>query len=383
MVTLKKPQPKVSSGNNTKPAPKGAGKPAAKAAAPKAPKKGGVEYALNEIVTFKDYAEEIADDERVFEPGADVMIKGIEDRDGQKIYVLIAPEDSEAYDTDPDSINGMEASASEIKKKKKAGAVAKVKEAPKPEEVNLIGELAKMVKKAGDDQIGLARTIFEEAKQKFFYFGGIMANIYNQNLHAPDGITWIAGTKEAREAWETFCEDNFGLKSAQVRAYIDIYQTLSKLPNIDLKKIGEIGWSKMAEVSRYITSENAEELIEKAEALPITELKSTLKTEYVDADGKTPSGRTTRGAGKMSRVTFSFQLFEDQAATVKFIFEQAGKMLGLQTDAEVFEHIVNEWGADKLDPAKMKKAAAAGAAVAKTAAKAGVVKPTAKAKAAA
>lgn len=386
MVTLKsKPAPKVSGSKSSKPAPKAGGKPAKAAAAPKSAKKAKgskAEYELNEIVTFLDYSEEIDDEDKHIEPGADAMIKGIEERDGQQVFVLVAAEDGEAYDEDPDSVDGIEAIGSEIKKKK-AGAVAKVKEAPKPEEVTLLGELSKLVKKAGDDQVGLAKTIYEDAKKQFFLFGGVMANIYNKNLHAPDGVTWIAGTKEAREAWEEFCLENFGMKPAQVRAYMDIYQTLSKIPGVDLKQIGQIGYSKMAEVARYITNDNAAELIEQAESMPITELKSTLKTEYVDAEGKTPSGRTARGVGKMTKKTFSFSLFEDQAATVQYVLETAGKQLGLGTDAEVFEHIINEWASDNLDPAKMQKAKAAGTKVAKEATKAGKVKPSAKVKAAA
>lgn len=364
---LKKPAPKGASKSSTKPAPKAGGKSASAKKANE--KKGGSELEIGDVVTFVDYSTETPKDEQTFEPGADVLIVNKEKRSDGTVYTIISPADKDKYDEDADSVDGMEAVASELKKKK-AGAVAKVKEPAQPQKVVAYGDLAKILK--GGEAKEVAKKLVEDAKKNFFYFGGILAKIYNENMYAPKGVTWIE--REHKDAWEEFCKDNYGMGAAQVRAYIDTYQTVSGL-NIDAKKVGEIGWSKMAEVSRYITADNADELIEKAEELPITELKATLKTEFVDAEGRTPSGRQTR-TSKMTKKTFGFQLFEDDAAGVEFILGAAQKQLGLDDPNKTFEHIINEWATDHLDESKVSKAASAVKKVQKEAKAKGVELPS-------
>ncbi len=367
MKVVKKAKPTATKSEAAKPAKA----PAKKVKAAKAPK---FKYAIGAVVAFVGYGEGVAKEDRVFNAGERLVVKeqSFDDESKTNVYGVVREADSAAFDKDSESVEGGEVTEAEI------GKAPKVKEAPAPVviEVREVGDLKKLIKKG--DILETAKATFEDAKKQFFYFGGLLAKIYHENLYSPKDLNW-QGSKEGRDAWEHFVENNFGLKGAVARGYIDIYMSISALPKFDLNRLGAIGWSKAAEISKYITEENADELLELAEDKPITELKEELKTNYVDADGKTPSGRTTRSSGDKIKMTdFNFRLFEDQATSVSFIMEEAKKKFGHENMAETFEAIVTEWASDHLDASKVKKASSAKNAVQKDLKKRGIALPSKK-----
>lgn len=189
-----------------------------------------------------------------------------------------------------------------------------------------------------------------DVNRNYFYLGGVLAHIFDERLHEKK-----YGYK-GEDSFSQFCEEQFGFKARKAHYWIDIYRNFSRLENFDEKKLGKIGWSKAALLGGYVTDDNVDELVKTAEKETVSELKETLKVDYV-SDGKTPSGRSaSRTSNKIKRVTFTHQLFEDQAEGVSMILDSAKKQLGIEDPNQVFEHIVNEWAADHLSGATVTKA---------------------------
>lgn len=351
---------------------KAAVKPVAAKAAKASPKKAAavkLKFEAGQDVMFAGYGADVPKNEQIFKTGQRLHILDTEVQDGTALYHCVAVADLEAYNENADSVNTSQLIESEITKAAKAAKA----EAAEVVVVKQVGQLKSLLKKG--DVLETARSVFEDAKKQFFFFGGLLATIYYENKYAPEGTPWV-GSKEGREAWELFTEANFGIKGAVARGYIDIYMSISAIPDIDVKRVAEIGWSKAAEISKYITQENFDEIFSLAEDKPITELRDTLRTTYVDEDGKTPSGRTTRASSDKMRMTdFAFKLYEDQAASATYILEQAQKKFGHENLSETFEAILTEWAADHLDHKEVKKAENSKVKVQKDAKKKGVTIP--------
>lgn len=348
---------------------KAAAKPvAAKVAVKKSPAVK-TKFEAGQDVLFAGYGSDVPKKEQIFKTGQRLHLLDVEVQDGTALYHAVAVADLEAYKEDADSVNTSQVIESEITKAPKEAKTAVAETVV----VKHVGQLKSLLKKG--DVLETAINVFEDAKKQFFFFGGLLATIYYENKYAPDGTPWV-GSKEGREAWELFTEANFGIKGAVARGYIDIYMSISAIPDIDVKRVAEIGWSKAAEISKYITEENFDEIFSLAEDKPITELRETLRTTYVDEDGKTPSGRTTRASSDKMRMTdFSFKLFEDQAASATYILEQAQRKFGHESLSETFEAILTEWAADHLEPKDVKKAESSKTKVQKDAKKRGVAIP--------
>jgi len=298
--------------------------------------KTAVIYEIGNVVKFVDYNE--PPENPLFEEGDKLVVVDLEDRDGTQVLTCVKESDHEAYEADPDSVDGMEIHPTEVKPIRKGGALMKVEE---PVEVLDVGDMGKLLKSG--DTIEKAKELYEEANKNFFYFGGLLAHIFYEKKYVKD----YTGS----DGWDKFCAENFGFQGRKGRYYIDIYMQFSKLPKFDVKKLSEIGWSKSAEISRFVTEGNVEDLIEAASDKNIVDLKEHLKEEYVTEGGKTPSGRSgsRAGAAKIKRVTFTYKLYEDMAAGVTEVLAQAKKQTGLSDENALFEHIIMEWAAEKLD----------------------------------
>lgn len=380
LATKKKPSPKVKS------APKASAKkaPAKKATAKKASAKNAtpiVELTSGVIVQFRGYSPETPKDEQIFKTGEKLRVVAVDDGEtddkgnpGPRLITVIDPKDLDKYeaDNDDETVRGGQVFETEIKVTKQPKALAKP--APTPIKVISIGEMSKLMKlKDGERATDVAVRLLDDAKKNYFYAGGVIARIFNENLDAPKGTTWFTD----REAWEAYCEDNFDYKPARVRALMDVYVQFTALPDAKerIDRLPEIGWSKAAEISRYITADNADELLDLAEEKNIHVLKETLKEKYVDEDGNTPQGRGTRNATKINKTTFSFVYFEDKAASIDYILEASMKMFGVETREEALDQVLNDWATEHLDSGKLKKAHEAGDKVRSSLKKRGIAIP--------
>lgn len=305
-------------------------------------KKAETKYEIGEVFEFVGYTEESEDD--MFTAGQHVQIVNVDkDEEGNALYSCILAEDAEAYAEDPESVEGDELIAAELKPLKKSKSTAVAKKEPEPISIVNVGDLNKLVKREGS-YLAVAHKQIENIHENFFYLGGALAHLFFEGTY-----------KESNEDWDEFCQENFGFKGRKGRYWIDIYQTFSKLPNFDIKQLPTIGWSKAAELARYITEDNQDELVDLAKEQNITDLKATLQSDYT-SEGVTANGRqATRSSGSVKRTTYAFKLFEDQAEVVNYVLSEAQKHFGTDDLNQVFERIVTEWGDSTFGQTKAKK----------------------------
>lgn len=322
-----------------------------------APKENSIVGTIVQFVGYED-----ARTDGIFEKGQQIFIVDSEiETDGTVLFSCIANDDLQEYNEDAESVAGEQLVAEEFTTVKKTKAAKKstavVKAVLPPAKVVNIGDLAKMLKKA--TPMALAHKLVETINESYFYLGGVLAHMELDGTY-----------KEYNEDWDAFCEEEFGFKGRKGHYLKDIYKVFSQLKNFDIKQLPGIGWAKAAELSRYITDDNQDDLMSLAQERNVVNLKATLKTDYT-TEGVTSSGRqASRDNGRAKRTTYDFKLYEDQAEGVNYVLAEASKQLGTEDMNQIFEQIVMAWGQENLAPTKVKKIEQVKARAAKAAQKA-------------
>lgn len=314
-------------------------KPAKKAKSAKPAKAAAVpKFQAGHIVEFTGYTNEEPED-ALFSVGDRVYIASVDAVDGVLALTCLRVDDAQAYLNGDTNVRGEELVEAEVKRVR--GRMPSLPKAPAedlPVVITDVGQLADLM--AEGDPVETAARLINEAQENFFYFGGVMAHIYYDKLYVESGYT-------GDTAWEDFCEENFGMKARKAHYYISIYMRFSALPDFDIAKLTDIGWSKASLLANYVTTDNVDELVDRAKDVTYADLGGVLKEEFT-SEGKTPTGKTATRSGSVKRITFSFKLFEAGGEGVKLVLDEAKKRLGLDNDNAAFEHIVMEWGAEHL-----------------------------------
>jgi hypothetical protein len=352
---------KPAASNKAAPAKGAVAKPAEKTPAPKVTKapKETKAFENGTIVNFKGYTDEKAKASGAFTPGEDLATVGQSEKDGEIILAVVKKADYHAYIANPDSVSGEEILASEVKRTTKT--VEPVYHLP------VVGEMQAYLKQEDGDPLRIAQKLYGDIGKSYFYLGGVLSKLYNEkgedqkslftNYQDPAKKHY----EDSKEGFEAFLKDNFGDDMGGYRKamnLIDIYKSFSALPNPGevIKSMTGVGWWKASLLARYVTDDNAKELIEVAKQQSYEKLNDTLKTQYT-TDGSTPRGVAASRA-TIKRTTLAFKLFEDQGEAIEMIFKAASKQLGSQDLNAVFEHIVTEWAGDHLAEVKAKADAA-------------------------
>ncbi len=336
-------------------------KPVKEAKPPKAP----VVFDNGAIVKFKGYSAEGVTGN--FTPGQELAVVGQSQTDGNDVLAVVAVADYHKYMEDNNAAEGEEILVSEVTK------TSKVVEAPFA--LPIIGEMTTILKSEGGDTLAIAQKLYGDISKSYFYLGGMFAKLYKEK--GDNGATLFTGYtnpegknyEDSKEGFEAFLQDNFGDDLGgyrKVMNLIDIYQSFSALPNAAdvVKQLSGIGWWKAQLMAKYVTSDNAKEIIETAKTQSYDKLEETLKTSYT-TEGTTASGRAVTARATIKKTTFAFKLYEDAGEAVEMIFKAAQKQVGSTDLNAVFEHIVHEWAAtnlaevaQKADAAKKRKLAA-------------------------
>jgi hypothetical protein len=338
---------------------------AAQTATPKAPKppKDIKPFELGEIVIFKGYTP----DEKGNTPKNKLFTKDEElavcepskDEDGTMLVPCVKVGQYHKYKTDPESVSGEEVLASELRRTNKS--------VPEPFSLTVVGDMDKILKSEDGDPLAVAQKLYSDASKAFFYFGGVLAKLYKEMDEDTEQPLFCGYTDDngknfenSKEGFTAFLDHNFGelggLRKAQY--YMTIYENFSVLENAAdiVKELTQVGWWKAGMLAQYVTDDNASELVGIAQEQSAEKLAETLKTSY------TTEGNTARGAPAsrhmIKKTTFTFKLYEDAGVAIDMIMKAAGKQLGLQDMSEVFEHIVQEWGSEKLGEVANKAQAA-------------------------
>lgn len=339
---------------------KKATKAAAKAPANKAPAKV-IENGM--FAKFTGYRSEVAADEAIFTEGDVVYIIESEETESGLLYSAIKAEDvGEFLENGDESVEGGQVAGSEVSELK-GGALDKAREAFVP--IVQIGRMEELLSEAGDDAIAAAVELNQQIQENYFYMGGALAMILQSGVHLVEN----GGEYEGEDAFNDFCQAEFGFKASKGRQLARIYATFSSIPDFEPDSLRGIGWSIAGKIEKYVTNENFEEVIEAAAAPDVTQrtVDTVMREKFVEADGKSASGRATTRGEKLVTVNMSFRLSEDSAETVKIALQQFMKQRGVASEELALEGIMVEWGQEHIETktakqklgARARKAAAA------------------------
>lgn len=189
---------------------------------------------------------------------------------------------------------------------------------------------------AADDVVELAQEYAEEAMATDYKLGGILYHVKISKAYKDVNKGAYAG----KGGWGDFVSNELNLEYRKAQYLVDIYAKFNKY-GIGGEKVAELGWTKAAQVSRVMSAENAEELVELAESSSVEDLKDTVRETYA-IKGATPGER-------VKRITLKYRLAEDAGQIIAEYMNAAAESLGLENPSEVFQHVVTEWAEEHLD----------------------------------
>lgn len=336
---------------NTKKAPaKGkAAKAPAKATKPKTPENL---IEVDQFAKFTGYRNEVPADEAFFEAGETVYIVEHAEEEEGILYNAIKASDVEEYlENGLDSIEGAQIAPSECNALK-GGNLEKAKEAYLP--ITLVGRMGELLEENNGDAIDTAIHLNQTIQENYFYLGGALAEILKHGSH----LTENGGDYEGEDAFNDFTQAEFGFKASKGRQLARIYTTFSNLPDFDPQELAGIGWSIAGKLEKYVTADNVDEVLETAKEEGVTQrtVDSIMQEKFVDASGKTPSGKASTRGEKLVIKTMNFRLSEDSAETVELALQQCMKQNGIESMELALERIALEWAQEfaATDTAKRK-----------------------------
>lgn len=173
-----------------------------------------------------------------------------------------------------------------------------------------------------------------------------------------------------------YVKENLNVEYRKAMYLKDIYVAANKF-GIAPETIARIGWTKAAKISEVMDQENAEELVKLAEENTVSDLVENIKASYKEVGGQK--------GDKKRMVIFKFRSFEDQAEVIQAALEGCASAMGFTGSKaldQAFEHIITEWATEHpvSAPAKTtgKKVAAPAARKTAPAAARPAARPTAR-----
>lgn len=185
----------------------------------------------------------------------------------------------------------------------------------------------------------LTEELVEEGASLDYKLGGVLFHVRREKAYRT-----LDPSYAERGGFEKYVNERLGLEYRKTMYLIDIYYKFN-LFGIPGAKVAEIGWTKASQIARVMTEENAEELLTLAKETTVSDLRDSIKEDFVDTTN--PENKT-----RAKRITFKFRLFEDQAAVVDGVLKRAMDHLGYADINMAFEHIVTEWATENLDTKK-------------------------------
>ena len=197
---------------------------------------------------------------------------------------------------------------------------------------------------SNDELLELAAEKVDEASSAEYIVGGILYHVRLSSAYQD----MEGGAYAGKGGFEEYINVELGMEYRKAMWLIDIYYNFNRF-GIGADVVKRLGWTKCKEISRVMTEENASALVQAAEEATVSELKETIREDFVGEQG---AGRTTAPR----RITFKFRLYEDQAALCEQILAQAAASIGNDDLNFVFEHVVTEWANEHLDVQAQQKA---------------------------
>lgn len=327
------------------PAKKAPAKKATKAKAAPAPKVVDLPEA-GALLTFTGYRSEMDADDVVFNDNDTLYMIEVDDsnEDGVLLTCIKAEDVAEYLENGDENIEGGQVAPSEVKELKGA-ALDKARDAYMP--ITMVGRMEEILDEADGDAILAAVELNNGIQESYFYMGGALAQVLQQGSYLKEN----GGEYEGDEAWNDFCQAEFGFKASKGRQLARIYSTFSALPDFDPASLAGIGWSIASKAEKYVTEENVQEVLEVAGGDDVTQrnIDATLKEKFA-VSNTTASGRqASRGGDKLVTKSLSFKLDEDSAESVELALQQCMKQNGLENPALALERICVEWAQENVE----------------------------------
>ena len=176
-------------------------------------------------------------------------------------------------------------------------------------EVDVIVQTAKEIG-ALDKQTAFAiiPSLMESVDFSYFKLGGVLSAIQENN--------WWADTGYGK--FSDFIPGEFGLQYRKAMYLIEIYDGLVEA-DIPWSKVSGIGWTKLKELAKILTTENVDYWVERANNLSTLNLIEEVKA--YKANGLSADGTTAPDSTGVSTITF--KVHPDQKESILQAIEQA------------------------------------------------------------
>lgn len=227
----------------------------------------------------------------------------------------------------------VEAKAAPAKKAAKP-APAEVEGEDEEEQLVLTDAVSNLVE--GGSAVEAARDLLQGVSKSYFSLGGVLAFIQSTGAHKDvkrSVLNEETGKKKqvAYDDFFEFCAEELGQDKAKVYQLIRIYRKLSAA-GVDETRFAGVGWTYARAMSKVITSDNADKLLEKAHGMSRDQFEDYI-TETYAKDGSAPA------QPKIKRQRFGFAVHGDQAKTVEKTVNMLSKQLGTDDLGAIFHHL--------------------------------------------
>jgi len=156
--------------------------------------------------------------------------------------------------------------------------------------------------------LNLARKLSDDIEFNYFKLGGVMsvmqANGFWDDSVGPDD--------EKYDSFKVFMETEYGMPYRKGMYLIQIYNNLVE-SGVSWDDVKDIGWTKLKEISGFITPENVDEWRERALSMTTIQLIEYIKA--LDASGGENKEQALDDSSKSTTITF--KVHEDQKQTIQ------------------------------------------------------------------
>lgn len=223
-----------------------------------------------------------------------------------------------------------------------------VKVVPEKPELAPIVDTPLITSLIGGNALAAARKLVEDKATNDYAIGGVLSFIMRNKTYLT--ILNVEGTgakyADAPESFDAYLKDELGMTESYrvARFKIAAYEGVARLglsPEDEAKAIA-LGYTKLKDLVRLLTPENASLELTAAATKSSKEIQQEVKTR-LKAIGST----NVRDTVEMTH--FNFRLFSDQGTNAKLALEDAKGKVGqaadgkMPTDSEAFHYICSEY----------------------------------------
>lgn len=229
----------------------------------------------------------------------------------------------------------------EEKASKKKAKEEKVDVALVPVDEAAPAPVAKFTKQESLATLDRIRELRNRLDSDYFELAGLLWEVYDKEMFSDWGYQDFKGFVNE--------ELGFGARKAQYLVGIHDY-FVNELGDPEvLAKVKPLGWTKAKELKEVITSENADEWVEKAKSMNVATLAEAAKRALAAKSGNTFDDEGGEGGSKKSDAdievakTLSFKLFDEQYANVMAALDRAGEVAKSDKKGHLLDTICTDY----------------------------------------